>query len=139
MRRARLTWAIPLIGLIWVGLTVACVAAVGAAGPTLVAQAATAEPTGSAVTASTPVVSPLATAPSASGTAGTSLAATPPVAATVDTGSAAAPPEPLPVIDTSSGPDRGQVAIALIGVIGALIVIPLGAWGLIRLIATAGR
>ena len=135
MQRGRLMWAIPVIVAIWGGLTIACVAAVGAAGsvPPLVAQAATVAPTSSAVTAITPVASSLATAPSASS------AATPPVAATVDTGSAVAPPEPLPVVDTSSGPDRGQVIITLVGIVGALILIPLGTWGLIRLIATAGR
>ncbi len=136
MQRARRTCAIPLIIAVWAGMTVVCVAAVGAAGPgpSLVAQGATAPATGSAVTTGTPASSPSSSAPSGSSTAGT-----PPVAATVDTGSAAAPPEPLPVVDTSSGPDRQSVIITLIGVIGALIVIPLGAWGLIRLIATAGK
>jgi hypothetical protein len=141
MRRVRLTCIIPGIVALWAGVTFACVATVGAAGPPppLVAQAATAVLTNSTPTESVPPANPLATAPSASAASGTSLAATPSSTETVDTGSAAAPPEPLPVVDTSSGPSRGQVIITLIGVIGALIVIPLTAFALIRLIATAGR
>lgn len=139
MRRVRLTYIIPGIVALWAGVTFACVATVGAAGsPPLVAQAATVVLTPPTPAPTVPSANPLATAPDASSAAGTSPAATPPSTGTVDTGSAAAPPEPLAAVDTSSGPSRGQVIITLIGVIGALIVIPLTAFALIRLIATAG-
>lgn len=100
--------------------------------PSLVAQAATAGPIGSA-SAPVPTTVSGTVAPDASAV---SSPATP---ATAATASDVAAPSALPPVDTGSGPDRGAVIETLIGIAVAVVIVPLGAVGLIRLIANAGR
>jgi hypothetical protein len=141
MHRVRLARIIPL-ALVAVAMT-AFVVAVSAANPapSLVAQAATAEPT--STVAGSVVGSPVAlpTAPAGSAVPGTAAAPSPDALATEAAASAVAPPSlppPIPqVADTGGGIDQGALIETLIGVGAAIIVVGLGAWGLIRLIATA--
>ena len=80
-----------------------------------------------------------ATAPAASSVTGTASAPSPVAGATVPTASDVAPPSIPPAVTTNSGPDSTAVIATLIGVGVGMAVIALGGWGLIRLIANAGR
>ena len=117
-------------------ITVAMVALVGvvsaAPPPSLVAQAATAGPIGSAS-------APVPTTVSGSVVPDASVVAVPTISATAATASDVAAPSALPPVATSNGPDRGTVIETLIGIAVAVVIVPLGAMGLIRLIANAGR
>ncbi|MDQ2783632.1 MAG: hypothetical protein M3Y58_01370 [Chloroflexota bacterium] len=114
------------------------IGSVSAAPPSsLVAQAATAGPTGS-------VAAPLPTAVSGSVAPGASSVSVPAIPATAATASdvappVALPPSALPPVDTGGGPDRRTIIETLIGIAVAVVIVPLGALGLIRLIANAGR
>jgi hypothetical protein len=120
-------------------LTVAFVSVLSAAAPTsvLVAQAPTGTVTGSVV--GSPVA--ISTVPAGSVVVGTASAPSPAALATDAAASAIAPPSlppPVaPVADTGGGIDGGALVETIIGVILAVGVVGLGAWGLIRLIATA--
>jgi len=112
---------------------VALVGVVSAAPPqSLVAQAATAGPIGSA-SAPVPTTVSGTVAPDAP------AVSNPAIPATAATASDVAAPSALPPVATSSGPDRGAVIETLIGIAVAVVIVPLGALGLIRLIANAGR
>jgi len=116
-------------------MIVAMVALVGvvaaAPPPSLVAQA-TAGPIGSAS-------APVPTTVSGTVAPGASAVSSPAIPATAATASDVAAPSALPPVDTGSGPDRGTVIETLIGIAVAVVIVPLGAVGLIRLIANAGR
>jgi hypothetical protein len=116
---------------------VVTISAAGAA-PSLVAQAEATSTVPGSVTGS-PVAIP--TIPAGSIPAGTAAVASPDALATAAAASAVAPPSlppPVPqVADTGGGISRGELIETLIGVAAAIVVVGLGAWGLIRLIATA--
>ncbi len=112
---------------------VALVGVVAAAPPSsLVAQAATAGPIGSAA-------APVPTTVSGSVAPGASAVSIPAIPATTATASDVAAPSALPPVDTGGGTDRRAIIEALIGIAVAVVIVPLGALGLIRLIANAGR
>ncbi len=130
MPRARLLWMIP-VALVIVAATVSGIVAVSAADPPLVAQAGTVAPGAS------PGASPIATAPAASVPSGTAIV--PSVAIpTAAAASVVPPPSIPPPIDTSSGPSQQEVLVTVIGIAAAVVFIAAVAWGLVRLIATAG-
>jgi hypothetical protein len=115
---------------------VVTISAAGAA-PSLVAQAEATSTVPGSVTGS-PVAIP--TIPAGSIPAGTAAVASPDALATAAASVVAPPslPPPVPqVADTGGGINRGELIETLIGVAAAIVVVGLGAWGLIRLIATA--
>jgi hypothetical protein len=115
---------------------VVTISAAGAA-PSLVAQAEATSTVPGSVTGS-PVAIP--TIPAGSIPAGTAAVASPDALATAAASAVAPPslPPPVPqVADTGGGINRGELIETLIGVAAAIVVVGLGAWGLIRLIATA--
>ncbi len=128
MLRLPLIRAIPLVAALVIAATAAFASAVFAAPPPLVAQVGT-------------TVVP--NAPSGSVVSGTAPAASPAIPATANAPSAVVPPSappPIPPsVETGGGIDRGALIETLIGVAAAIVLVPLGAWGLIRLIANAGR
>lgn len=112
---------------------VALTGVVAAAPPSsLIAQAATAGPVGSAA-------APVPTAVSGSVAPGASSVSIPAIPATAATASDVAAPSVLPPVDTGGGVDRRVIIETLIGIAIAVVIVPLGAVGLIRLIANAGR
>ncbi|MGI8856192.1 MAG: hypothetical protein ACR2JW_10595 [Thermomicrobiales bacterium] len=140
VRPARiLTVAIALVALMTVVFVVAVSAATPA--PPLVAQAATVAPTGTVAGSADASPAALSTAPASSVVAGTASAPSPAALATADAASVVPSPSippPIPsVVDTGGGIDRGALVETIIGVGAAIVVVGLGAWGLIRLIATA--
>jgi hypothetical protein len=143
MHRVQLARILPAVLTLVALMMVAFVSTVAAATPTppLVAQALTVVPT--ATVAGSVVGSPVAlpTTPVGSAVSGTAAVSSPDALATEAAASAIAPPSlppPIPsVADTSGGIDRGALIETLIGVGAAIVVVGLGAWGLIRLIATA--
>ncbi len=117
-------------------MTIAIVALVGivsAAPPSsLVAQAATAGPSGS-------VAAPVPTTVSGSVVPGAPAVSIPTIPATAATAPDVAAPPALPPVNTGGGTDRRAIIESLIGIAVAVVIVPLGALGLIRLIANAGR
>ncbi|MHB8646994.1 MAG: hypothetical protein ACYDAR_14485 [Thermomicrobiales bacterium] len=142
MQRVRPARSIPVTAALFLGMGFACVVALAvlAADPTATPpiQGTIAVPAGSVVAPAIPSPNPNATAPAASTASGTAVSAPSPVSATVAVPSAVVPPE-IPPIATSSGPDSGQVIETLIGVTIAVVIVAVAGWGLIRLIASAGR
>ncbi len=113
--------------------TVALVGGVSAAPPSsLVAQAATTGPTGS-------VAAPASTSVSGSVVPSASPVSIPTIPATAVTAPDVAAPSALPSVSTGRGTNWRTIIEALIGIVVAVVIVPLGALGLIRLIANAGR